>query len=171
MQLFDIDTNYQLNISPQAYTLIPFKNLWERDKSKEKDQAKKELAYVFFNNDYKSTFFNEPNEHTRKRIIIEHLFGKDSDWEPDEKVKEAEEFYQEYRDTFSLRLLKDAMYGLNSLREHFRNPGEDIKKYVETIEKIPKLIDALEKVEQRIKKEQETDNKLRGGREKGMYTD
>jgi len=171
MQLFEIDSSYNLKISPQAYILIPFKTLWERDKSKTKDRAKKELAYVFFNNDYKSTFFNEPDEEVRAKIIKQHIFGKDSNWKPDEKVNAAEDFYQEYRDTFSLKLLKDSMYGLNTLREYFRNPGEDVKKYVETIEKLPKLIEALERIEERIKKEQESENRLRGGRTKGMYTD
>ncbi len=186
MQIFELDAAHQLKIAPQAYALLPLKAIWERDKSKQKETAKKELAYVFFNNDYKSTFFNEPDSKDRAKMVVEYVFGKDSKWEPDEVVLEAEAFYVEHQDTFSLKLLKDTMKGVNKLREYFRDinfketlksktgeifPKYDVKKFVDTVEKIPKVVESLQNIEKAVKKEQETDSKLRGGREKGMYAD
>ena len=39
---------YKLNISEEALLLKPFKEIWQRDKSKNKDKALQELGYIYF---------------------------------------------------------------------------------------------------------------------------
>ena len=39
---------YKLNISEEALLLKPFKEIWQRDKSKSKDRAFQELGYIYF---------------------------------------------------------------------------------------------------------------------------
>lgn len=171
MHLFEVDKHLNLTIDPILYTLGPFKKLWDRDKSKNKYIAKQEIAFVYFNNDYKSTFFEEPDTEVREKLVTEFLFEDHPKWKPDPLVRAAEDFYRQQRETFSLRLLQDIMYGLNQLRKQFREPDADMKKFVDTVEKVPKLLAALEQVEKRIKKEQESGNTLKGGKEKSMYAD
>ena len=47
---------YKLNISEEALLLKPFKEIWQRDKSKNKDKALQELGYVYFISDPRSDY-------------------------------------------------------------------------------------------------------------------
>ena len=69
MNLFEISEG-QLQIQPEAYALRAFKVLWDRDKTKGKDKAIIELAFVYFMTDFKSDFTDviEPfNRRARSR--------------------------------------------------------------------------------------------------------
>ncbi len=172
MQLFQINDQYLIDIDPVAYTLLPFKKIWDRDKSKTKDRAKKELAFIYFSVDYKSDFYNIPNIETREEEVIKHLFKEK--WTPDKAIRDAQEFYKERQKTFSLVLLENALMGLNKLSVYFRDIDfneYDPKKFADTVRQLPAIIESLKKTEEAVQKEQETDSKLRGGREKGLYTD
>jgi hypothetical protein len=186
MNLFELTSEYKVQINPAAYTLSHFKKIWDRDKSKTKDIAQAELAFVYFTCDYKSDFYNIPDIETREIEVTKHCF-KDKKWTPDKVVRDAQEFYRERQKTFSLTLLENAMIGLNRLSEYLRDinfeenevnertgevkPKHDTKKYADTIKTIPEQVKALEALEETIKKEQAQNKSLRGGREKGLYVD
>ena len=55
MNLFEMN-NGVLQIQPEAYALEPFKALWTRDKTKNKDNAIKELSFIYFMVDFTSDF-------------------------------------------------------------------------------------------------------------------
>ena len=187
MNLFEITPEYKVQIDPIAYNIIPFKQIWNRDKSKSKDTAKAELTYVALSSDYKSPFFNQPDLEIRESTIREHCFGVNSKWEPDKLVNSAVEFYKDTQRTVSLTLLEDAMAGISKLSTYLRNinfdeielnektgkitPKHDIKKYADTIKTIPAILDSLKTLQEAVRKEQEASKSLRGGREKGMYAD
>ena len=173
MQLFQINEQYKIDIDPVAYTLIPFKKIWDRDKSKDKSKARKELAFIYFSIDYKSDFYNIPEVEQREIEVIKHIFEKE-EWSPDKVIKEAQEFYKERQKTFSLVLLENALLGLGKLSEYFRTidfTEYDPKKFADTVRQLPAIIESLKKTEEAVQKEQDTDSRLRGGREKGLYTD
>jgi hypothetical protein len=186
MNIFELTSEYKIQIDPVAYTLEPFKVLWTRDKSKNKEIAQAELAFVFFTCDYKSDFYNIAEEEIKEGEVVRHCF-KDKKWAPDDKVRAAQEFYKERQKTFSLILLEDAVHGISKLSSYLRDinfeenevnpktgevkPKHDIKKYADTIKTIPEILKALNTLQEAVKKEQESNRALRGGREKGMYTD
>ena len=173
MQLFQINDQYKIDIDPVAYTLIPFKKIWDRDKSKDKSKSKNELAFVYFSVDYKSDFYNIPNVEQREIEVIKHLF-KGEKYSPDKVVREAQEFYKERQKTFSLVLLENALLGLEKLSTYFRDidfDEYDPKKFADTVRQLPAIIESLKRTEEAVQKEQESDSRLRGGREKGLYTD
>lgn len=185
MRLFDIDEAYNVKIDPIAYTLLPFKKIWDRDKSKSKDRAKAEISYVFFTCDYKTDFYDIPDEDKRKEEVIKHLFKEG--WTPDKLVEDAQEFYMERQKSFSLTLLENARCGINKLSLYLKDinfdeveinektgeakPKYDPKKFADTVKTIPDIIKSLGVLEDAVKKEQALKNALRGGREKGMYVD
>ena len=188
MNLFQIDEQYNVQIDPIAYTLLPFKTIWDRDKSKTKEKAKAELAFIFFTVDYKSVYYNQPDEEEREKEVIRHLFKENKNkWKPDKIVREAQNFYKDKQKTFSLSLLENAMIGINKLSLYLRDisfdeveindktgevkPKHDVKKFADTVKTIPDIMKSLQLLEETVKKEQEQKNSLRGGREKGMYAD
>jgi hypothetical protein len=181
MRLFEIDSNYILKIDPIAYTLIPFKTLWDRDKSATKDIAKKELSYIYFKNDFKSDFYSEPDEEKRAVEVIKHIFGE-TKWTPDKKVLEAEEFYKDKQRTISSKLLEGALIYTGKIDNFFRNVNleltDDNGRYLfnpkqgnDILKDLGKTIESLKQLQDIVKKEQEANNHLRGNRKKSMYTD
>ena len=50
-------------------------------------------------------------------------------------------------------------------------PKHDIKKFADTIKQIPAIVEALNTLEESVKKEQQAEKGLRGGRQKGLYVD
>jgi len=91
MRLFDL-VNNQLVISEEAYILIPFKAIWDRDKTKLKEKALAELGFVYFMEDYKSDFSDIVNDEERSTEITSVL-GLPSGWKEDAVVRNAREFY------------------------------------------------------------------------------
>ena len=173
MQLFQINEQYKIDIDPVAYTLIPFKKIWDRDKSKDKSKARKELAFIYFSIDYKSDFYNIPEVEQREIEVIKHIFEKEK-WSPDKAIKEAQEFYKERQKTFSLVLLENALLGLGKLSEYFRTidfTEYDPKKFADTVRQLPAIIESLKKTEDSIQREQEQGKKKKGGRDKAIYED
>ena len=55
MGLFDYE-NFKVVINPDAVIIPPFIDVWERDKSKNKLTATKELSYIYFLCDFKSPY-------------------------------------------------------------------------------------------------------------------
>jgi hypothetical protein len=185
MKLLELDTSYNLQITAEAIALGPFKKIWDRDKSKTKDRAKNELAYIYYLCDYKSPYFNTSNLEERHEEIKKAIFA--STWEPDNVITEAVDFYRERQRTFSLVLLEDAIGAMARLSSYIRTinfdeneingktgevrPKHDIKKFADTMKGIPATLKALKELEETVRKEQEQNNDLRGNRKKGMYAD
>jgi vacuolar-type H+-ATPase subunit I/STV1 len=186
MNLFELTSDYKVQIDPMAYTLSHFKKIWDRDKSKNKEIAQAELSFVSFTCDYKSPFYTIPDEELKELEVTKHCF-KGKKWVPDKVIREAQEFYKERQKTFSLILLEDAVHGISKLSSYLRDisfednevnertgevkPKHDIKKYADTIKTIPDILKSLNTLQEAVKKEQQQKNSLRGGREKGLYVD
>ena len=62
---------YKLNISEEALLLKPFKEIWQRDKSKNKDKALQELGYIYFMSDPRSDYQYLVDEEERSKAIKE----------------------------------------------------------------------------------------------------
>jgi hypothetical protein len=185
MNLFEMN-NGVLQIQPEAYALEPFKALWIRDKSKNKDNAIRELSFVYFMVDYTSDFADILDEATRE-IEVKKSLNLEATWNPDKIVQEAIEFYKSRQGTVALKLLEDSRLGISKLSNYIRDinfndveinektgevkPTHDIKKFADTIKQIPAIISALKELEDTVKKEREAEKGLRGGRSKGMYAD
>jgi len=174
-----------LMIQPEAFALVPFRVLWERDKSKDKIVAIGELSYMYFMADYTSDYADIIDEEIRDAEVRKESILKKG-WQPDEAVKEAINFYRGRQGTVALQLLEDSRSGINKLSTYLRNinfdetttnkagevlPKHDIKKFADTIRQVPAILSALKELEEAVKKEKEAERGLRGGRAKGMYAD
>ena len=68
MKLLDLK-NSRVVISPEALLIPEFQKIWEKDKSKDKEKALKELSYVYFICDYKSHYLTSMGKE-RVRIAV-----------------------------------------------------------------------------------------------------
>jgi hypothetical protein len=186
MNLFQLNSQHNVEINPEAYTLLPFKAIWDRDKSKEKLRANQELAYIYFIADYKSDFSDILDDTEKEVEVIKNCITIDK-WKPDKLVNDAIDFYKKRSSTIALTMLEDAKGGIGKLSAYLRNinfneveinaktgdvsPKHDIKKYADTVRQIPAILAALKELEETVKKEIDAGNSLRGNRKKGMYVD
>lgn len=179
MRLFKLE-GYNLTISEEAYILKPFRDLWKRDKSKNKERALQELAYIYFMEDVRSDYQVYIDKEDRSSQIKEGE-GLPESWQPDKLVKAAQEFYASFK-TESALLLEDIRVAITKLREFIKtidlNATDDrgkpiytLNTYTATIKQIPELITSLDEAERTIAKEAVSSDKVRGSVDKAMFED
>lgn len=179
--LFTLDKDSRVVIDPHALNLLPYKTIWTRDKSKSKEKAISELTYVYFMCDYKSFFSDIVDEEEKHKEICLAVFGE-KDYNIDKAVKEAIEFYK--KDIpMSVKVLEDAKIGINKLRQYFTDvdltaeddktgkPKHDASKFSNVLKSLADNIENLDKLEDKVKRDTQTNNTVRGGREKGFFED
>ena len=181
MKLFNLN-NYKLEISEEAYVIKPFKNLWDRDKSKSKERALAELGYVFFMEDFRSDYSDILDEKERSIAVRKHLVLPKG-WVEDKYIKAALDFYQERDDAIlALAFLKDAKIAVDKIREFFRNvdllkvdsggkPVYNIQQLASVIERSSGILNNLEQLEELVKTKFQKDSSIRGQKTKSVFED
>lgn len=160
MTIFYIENNV-VKVTPEVLLIPEFKALWDRDKSKEKGKAYKELAFVYFLSDYKSVYTAYPEEE--KEFRIKQDFIKDDAWDKDELVVEAIRKYEEFQSTPTLKMLRAAKVASEKLSTFFLTQDPEHKNYTSNLEKLGKIVESIDKLEERVKKEETNQNRVRGG--------
>lgn len=181
MRLFDLIDN-KLTISEEAYVLVPFKKVWDRDKTKQKEIALAELGYIYFMEDFKSDFSDVVDEEQRQAEIISVL-SLPPTWKEDVVVKEAREFYRKRsEEIMPLLLLRDSKVVLDKMRNYFREvdflalddkgkPIYDIDKLARVIERSAGILQNLTNLENMVKKEVESKKDKVGSKTKAVFED
>ena len=168
--LFDYK-NYKVEISADALSIPPFRDLWERDKSKTKHKATQELSYVYFICDFKSPY-NIYDENERKiRVLEDHI--KKADWKPDAVVKAAMDKYNEFQRTHSMRMLESARNLADKLSAYFDEvdfhatddngkPIYNAKDAMTNLKQVGDVIASLDSVKEKVEKEIDSKAKIKG---------
>lgn len=161
-------TNNILRPNPEALLIDEFHFLWKRDKTKNKERALKELAYIYHTCDYQSIYRNYHPDIQESKIKID-IFG-DKEWKPDQRVKFAQSKYKELQTTISMELLKDVEMGLGRLRDYFRNAefeddedGRNAKNFIANVKAMGDLVKGLKSLKEEVEKELTDKMQLRGG--------
>lgn len=179
MKLFKYE-GYKITISEEALLLKPFKEIWQRDKSKNKDKALQELGYIYFMSDPRSDYQYLVDEEERSKSIKEGE-GIPDNWNPDKVVLDAITFYKSFKPTSAL-LLEDTRFAVDKLRKLLREidltqtddkgkPIYTLNTITATIKQIPSLVKDLDEAEKTLSKEIMESSKVRGSQEKSMYED
>lgn len=180
MNLFEI-VNNNVEFSPQALAIKPFRAIWDRDKSKDKVQAVQELSFVYYMADERSDYMYLLNEDERESQVMTDL-EIDSKWVRDSVINEAIAYYVRASTTTSTMLLASTRnviqkistfldnVNMNERDQRSNKPIHDISKITASVEKIPKLVKALNEIEKEIIKEKELKSQ-NGTKEVGMFDD
>lgn len=176
-QLDEADDKYAVIWEPQTLMLQPFAKIFKRDRSKSKDKANKELAFVYFYCDIKSDYNIHVDLEIRMKSIKADL-GLDKAWKIDKIMEEAIGFYESMSTSITANILRDGMYIANKLSGKMKEKVDDddidiqdIKNLLDSINKIPGVIKSLQDAEKAVLKEiQENQGKL-GSKEKALFED
>ena len=166
---------YKVVISEEAFALKPFRQIWQRDKTVNKDKAIMELGFIYFFCDPRSDYQYLVDDKERMEAIKEGE-GLPPKWTPDRIVTEAMEFYKSFKPISAL-LLEDTRFMVDKYRKRLKAQEfdeleiKDLKEAGALIKQIPSLVKDLNEAEAAIAKEIAQSNKVRGAQEKAMYED
>lgn len=162
MSIFSLE-NHAIVIDPALLPIPEFKVLWDRDKDKNKANAYKELCFVYYVADYKSPYNNIEEELREDRVKEDYI--RDEDWKADAYVLDAIEKYKMLQETPTMRLLQSAKVATAKLASYFREASPEDKQYTSNLDKLGKIVESIDKLEQKVKLEQASDVRIRGGGE------
>lgn len=166
MNLFEI-VNHNVTFSPQALLLKPFKDIWDKDKTKDKKMASKYLAFLYYMADDRSDFMHILDEDERIDEIKKFVDLPASFTGKTKEFIRALHFYKQMSETTSTKLLRSTRGVIQKISKFLDNidmderdprtnkPIHDIGKITASVEKIPKLIKSLNQVEKEVIKEKE----------------
>ena len=176
MNVFVYDNvNNRLEINEGEILLVTeFKNLFNKDQSKDKELAFKELTYIYLALDWKSPYsqYTELERHEealRDSGLTEEEFNNPVFREACRKYRALQESH------LSVRMLNAAKLGAQQFIDYFTiiadlnerdvngKPVFDAKKHFETMSKMHDLHEELTRLENIVKKELTETSTLRAG--------
>lgn len=174
----------EITYSPLLLSIKQFKKIIDRDKTKNKDRAIKELSFIAFYADARSIYMYITNEEERLEELKKDL-ELPKDWKIDNIIQDAINVYRERSTTVNSSLYKSAckaaidvanyLETADELLEERDNHGKvvtDISKITSALEKVPKIMANLNAAHQELVKEQKiTEGRSKGSREFNMYED
>lgn len=167
VKLFDIDRG-QVVMNPTCLWIPEFKTLWDRDKSKSKAQATREITYIVFLHSFQSPY-QVYADKIREEKILNDYFKDTPKWKPDKEVKAAIDKYLELQDSLVLKLLRSTKMALETIESFFASATvDDIDKIVKHAEKLGSLVQSLDKLEKQVQSEQ-SERSSRGGTTIGLF--
>lgn len=171
MKLFKYE-GYEVRIAPEALTLKPFKKLWTRDKSKDKEKAMMEFGFLYFYCDPRSDYQYIIDEEDRLAAVKEGQ-GFPEDWKPDTTLKDAMKFYSTF-DTSSAMLLRAAMKAVKKVQDTLDDLNPDdtksLKEYLTALKMIPEVASMIKEAEKALHDEMEY-GEAKGSIEKTIFDD
>ena len=166
---------YKVVIEPELLTLKPFKQIWTRDKTVNKDRALAEIAFIYFMTDPRSDYQYLVDDKERMEAIKEGE-GLPPKWEPDRIVTEAMEFYKSFKPISAL-LLEDTRFMVDKYRKRLKAQEfdeleiKDLKEAGALIKQIPSLVKDLNEAEKALNSEMRESGRMRGQGEKTIFED
>lgn len=166
---------YKVVIEPELLTLKPFKQIWTRDKTVNKDKALAEIAFIYFMTDPRSDYQYLVDDKERMEAIKEGE-GLSPKWEPDRIVTEAMEFYKSFKPISAL-LLEDTRFMVDKYRKRLKAQEfdeleiKDLKEAGALIKQIPSLVKDLNEAEKALNSEMRESGRMRGQGEKTIFED
>lgn len=171
MKLFKYE-GYEVKVAPEALLLIPFKKLWSRDKSKGKEKAMLEFAFLYFFCDPRSDYQYITDDETRMEEVKKSI-GLDATWKPDALLDSAVAFYRSF-DSSAARLLKMAAKEIdkvqNTLDSMTPSDYKELKEQISAMKMIPEIASMIQEAEKALNTEEEY-GEAKGAVEKAMFDD
>ena len=179
MKLIKIE-NFSLQIADEALLVKPIRKLYNQDRSASKEQFYKQMSYLYFMVDPRSTYSYILNEEERAEEIIAQE-GLDKDFKPSPLLQEAMEVYKKHTVTPSQELLNAALRAAHTVSEFLMKPDileqEDDKgkpKYqvssiTAALKNVEGIVSSLQNLQRKVESELTEQSKARGSQELTIF--
>lgn len=179
MKLITIE-NYALKVADEALLIKPIRKLYNQDRSASKEQFYKQMSYLYFMTDPRSTYSYILNEEERARAIIEQE-GLDKNFKPSPLLEEAMAIYKKHTVTPSQELLNAALVAARTVSNFLKKPDilteEDDKgrpKYqvsaiTAALKNVEGIVQSLQNLQKKVESELVEQDKARGSQELTIF--
>ena len=175
MKLITIES-YQLKVADEAMLIRPIRKLFNQDRSALKEQFYKQMSYLYFMIDPRSTYSYILNEKERAEAIIQQE-GLPEDFTPSPLLKEAMEVYKKHTVTPSQELLKAALKAAHTVSEFLMRddildqeddkgkPKYQISSITSALKNVEGIVQSLQNLQKKTEDELTEQSKARGSQE------
>ena len=178
MKLIEFD-GLEFKIADEALLVRPIRELFQKDKSKKKEEFWRQLSYLWFMCDPRSSYMYLTDEEERAAEVRAQE-GFDDQWKPSPLLVSAMEQYRKIVVTTSALLIEDIRYGINNVRAFFREadprtldekgrPLYQISSVTSAIKQGLELSKMLAIAEKELARDFESENAARGNAEQAVY--
>jgi len=179
MHLVDL-VDYKVEPSEELFLIKGFRDLYNDDKSDNKEQFFQMLSYVYYMADPRSSLSYVTDEKERMAYVLEQEGIKKLD---QKKANILIEEYKRHIITSSYLLLQDTKFAIDKVREFLRDvdlkalddkgkPIYTINSITSAIDKCTELTEKVAKLERNIAREIDENASIRGGEQSmNMFED
>lgn len=172
MKLIEFD-GMEFKVADEAFLVRPIRELFEEDKTRKKERFWRQISYLWFMCDPRSSYMYLTNDIERS-VEVKRQEGFDKDWEPSNLLKEAMEVYRRQVVTTSAILLEGMRKGIDKLSSFLSTTDftdKTVASMTSALRQIPELARALVEAEKSLAKDFDTEDKARGNAIKAVGED
>lgn len=181
MDYFYLDENGDLQIRESLWTLLPFRAILKRDKSRFKETAKKEVAFIYHYAHTKSKYIIIEQLDIREEEIKKDI-GLPENWKIDKVILECIAHIESSR-TVIEKLFYNTIEAVNSISDYLSHtsallaerdnggkPVHTLQNIVSSVSKVKQLIKDYKDIEKEYVREVESlEGKSKGSREYNLF--
>ena len=180
MKLIEYD-GQEFKIADEALLVRPIRELFQKDKAAKKETFWRQISYLWFMCDPRSTYMYITDEKDRAREIkIQEGLGED--WEPSDLLVEAMNIYRNMTITTASLLLEGMRKGIENVRKFLSDidltavdknfkPIYQVSTVTSALKQVPELARALVEAEKALAKDFASDDNARGSAMKAVGED
>lgn len=172
MKLINIE-NYQIKVTDEALLVKPIRDLFNADKSKNKEKFYTECSIIFFMADPRSSYGYIIDDKERFEAIKTQE-GLSKNYKISEELQGAIDIYKKLTTTISSQLLEDTYVAIDKLRKFLRDidlyatddkgkPMYTISSITSAIKAIPQLTKDIQEAEKQVNSDILEIGRKRGG--------
>ena len=170
MRILDLKDN-KLTITPELLGISPFKELWEKDKTKDKEKATAQFKYIWYTSDYGSPYFKYVDKDRHEAVCVDVL--KNKKYKVSSDLQAAVEKYKEITKSPAISAVEAAFAFIHNLETFFKTVDIGELKSPKTITdmfaSMPKVVASLNDAKAAAEKEQHQGVKVRGNHTVGLF--
>lgn len=167
--------NYQVLPSEEIFLVKPFRDLYNKDKSENKEKFMQQLSICYFMIDPRSSYADIFDEGERLKKILSQE-GLPKNFSISKDLKKAMEIYEELTTTTSQKLLESMRKAVKKIGDFLENVDlnaiddkgrakYNVSSIVQATDKIPALAKKLIETEKIVAAEIVENTRMRGGEE------
>lgn len=167
--------DFQIKLADEAFLVRPIRRLFNADRSERKEQFWRQMSYLYFMTDPRSTYSYILDEEERSRTIIDQE-GLPKDFKPSEFLLEAMEIYKKHTITVSQKLLSDALVAADTVGTFLRTvnlneeddkgrPKYQISQITAALGKLESIVTTIQSLQRKVDQEVTESGKARGAQE------
>ena len=181
MKLLNIE-NYQVKVADEALLVKPIRDLFNADKSKDKENFYTECSIIFFMADPRSSYGHIVDDEERFEAVKVQE-GLPKNYKISKELQLAIDTYKQLTTTISSQLLEDTYVAIDKLRKFLRNidlyavddkgkPLYTISSITSAIKAIPQLTKDIQEAEKQVNSDiLELGRKRGGDKGKALFED